>query len=117
MWVSLPDLADILGREMAGVLSRARGGVEMYVPHTAVATHDLARIVGMQGMQALGAEFGGKYITVPNGRFEPHKATVLRMLEEGRTKKDIALECGVTERYVYYVVNRFSPRQRQLSLL
>ncbi|MCL1939555.1 MAG: RNA helicase [Desulfovibrionaceae bacterium] len=116
MWVSMPDLIEILGRDMANTLCVTRGGVEIYVPHNPSSVHDLARIVGLRGMEALCAEFKGQYIIVPNGKREPHKERVHQLLSQGKTKRDIALECGVTERYVYYVAG-MGPKQEQLTLL
>lgn len=116
MWVSMPDLIAILGRDMAGTLCHAKGGVEIYVPYSASSSHSLARIVGLRGMMALCAEFKGQYITVPNGKREPYKERIYQLLRQGKTKQAIALECGVTERYVYHLAS-LDPKQEQLTLL
>lgn len=116
MWVSMPELENILGRDMARTLSRYRGGLETYVPVRADAGHALAKILGLRGMEALCAEFRGQSITIPNGRNEPQKGNVLKLLAEGRTKSSIALECGVSENYVYKLSGLVSG-QKQLTLL
>ena len=116
MWVSMFELEGILGRDMARALSLHRGGLETYVPMRADTGHALARIVGARGMEALCAEFRGQYITVPNGRNEPQKEKVLRLLAQGKTRSSIALECGVSENYVYKLA-ALVPRQVQLTLL
>jgi len=116
MWVSLPELRAILGHDMADTLCIVRGGVKIYVPHNASVTHELARIVGLRGMMALCAEYKGEYITVPNGKREPHKERVYQLLRQGKSRRAIAQECGVTERYVYYVAC-MGPKQEQLTLL
>lgn len=101
MWVSFPDLRAVLGADMAATLCRYRGGVSLYIPHTAHSGHDLARIVGLQGMIALCARYKGEYITVPSPGVRKDK--VLRLLEQGVKKREIARTCGVTERYVYHL--------------
>ena len=116
MWVSMPELENILGRDMAHTLARHQGGIEFYVPVKADPAHSIARIVGVHGMMALCTEFKGQAITVPNGRNEPQKGKVLRLLAEGKTKASIALECGVSENYVYKLAG-LTPRQEQLTLL
>ena len=106
MWVSLPELTGILGKDMAKTLCVVRGGVELYIPKAASATHDLARIVGMHGMVVLCAEFGGQTITVPNGKHpEPQKQAIVKRLEIGHSQRKIALELGVTERWVQMVAS------------
>lgn len=101
MWVSFPDLRAVLGGDMAATLCKYRGGVPVYVPHTAQPGHDLAKIVGLQGMAALCERYKGEYITVPIGTVQ--KDQILQMLARGIKKRDIARSCGVTERYVYHL--------------
>jgi DNA-binding NarL/FixJ family response regulator len=115
-WVSLPELAEIVGTDAAGFLCAARGGVSFYVPKEPDPRHVLARIVGERALIALSAEFGGQYITVPNGRKpDPRKPEVLRALERGEGHAAIALKCGVTERYVRALAAAV-PKVRQLTL-
>lgn len=99
MWVSMPDLRAVLGADMANALCNTLGGVPIYVPQEARVDHDLAKAVGMKGMEALCARYKGEYITVPSGHVQ--KEQILRMLSEGWTKRKIAQTFGVTERYVY----------------
>ena len=120
-WVSMPDLSSILGGDLALVLARSRGGVSVYVPYTATAAHDLARLVGVKGMEALCAEFGGENIVVPNARRDPNKSRILALLRKGMSKRTIAMECRVTERYVYHLAGLHStdqetPEPQQLTL-
>lgn len=115
-WVPLPELAALIGEDRARALARKHGGTPIYVPVKPCATHLLAFIVGMQAMVVLCSAFGGEYITVPNGRrAEPQKGDVLRRLEAGQSPSAIALELGITERYVRMVAARL-PRMRQLTL-
>lgn len=99
MWVSMPALRAIIGNDMAATLCSNLGGVPIYVPFEAHAGHELARIVGLPAMTALCIQYKGEYITVPSGGVQ--KEQILDMLAKGMKKRDIALSCGVTERYVY----------------
>ena len=115
-WVSMTELSAMIGADAARTLSVARGGVPFYVPKEADSRHLLARIVGVRGLISLSAEFGGEYITVPNGRkADPYKPAVLRALEKGESHADIALRLGVTERYVRALAASM-PQTRQLPL-
>ena len=101
MWVSLPALRAIIGNDMAATLCSNLGGVPIYVPFEAHAGHELAKVVGVPAMAALCRQYRGEYITVPNGGVQ--KEQILGMLAQGMRKREIALACGVTERYVYMV--------------
>lgn len=115
MWVSFPTLCAVLGKDMGETLCANRGGVPMYVPRTAHTGHELAKIIGLKGMEALCAAYKGEYITVPASGVR--KEQILRMLSEGRTKREIALACGVTERYVYQLAGLAPGKdERQLTL-
>ena len=115
-WISMPELTALIGADMAKTLCRLRGGTPMYVPASASAGHTIARTIGTKGMELLCAEFSGMYITVPNGRKqEPHKGEIMNRLEEGQSHSVIALELGVTERYVRMVASCV-PIARQLTL-
>lgn len=115
-WVSLPELADLIGEDMGKTLCRLRGGTPMYIPVAASAGHELAKIIGTRAMECLCARFAGRYITVPNGkRPEPHKGEILNRLEKRQSHASIALNLGVTERYVRMVAANL-PMVRQLTL-
>lgn len=116
MWVSLPELETLVGKDMAKTLTICVGGLDTYVPVYADINHMLARTVGLRGMQALCAAYGGSRITVPNGKSEPHKNKIIQLLDQGLAKAAIAKQCGVTERYVYHVASYAAPN-RQLTLL
>ena len=115
-WISLAELKMIIGDDAAGTLTLIRGGVSFYLPQQEDITNSLAGLIGLPAMAALCREFGGRYITVPNGKKpEPHKGAVITMLEGGSSHRDIAGKLGVTERYVR-IVARYMPRAKQLSL-
>lgn len=115
-WVSRPELEDVIGHDAADMLCRSYGGVPVYVPRRADPACQLGRILGVFALSALVAEYGGLRITVPNGRRgEPYKAAIARKLEKGQPHEQIALELGVTERYVRLVARSHKSGPRQLS--
>lgn len=116
MWISVPELENLLGKDAAHVLIKQRGGVDFYVPSKPESTHPLARLLGLPAFHTLCRAFGGERITAPNGRSEPQKERIVRLLQSSMPKADIAAECGVTERYVYMVASYESGRQQQLTL-
>lgn len=117
-WISRPELEELIGREAADTLCRTSGGVPLHVPYSPDAGSRLGRLLGPGPLTALCAEYGGMRITVPNGRRpEPHKGAVIRLLEAGRPHGSIALELGVTERYVRMVAARMRGAPAQYSLL
>lgn len=100
-WVSKVELVELIGRSAAETLCKTYGGVPIYVPVRADPKSALGRIVGTAALAVLSKEFGSLQITVPNGRREEAaKKEILRQLEAGRSACAIALELGVTERYV-----------------
>ena len=116
-WISRPELEEVIGRDGADALCRTYGGVPVYVPRKADPACCLGRILGPLALSALSAEYGGLRITVPNGRRgEPYKAAIARKLENGRPHEEIALELGVTERYVRLIARSRRSSPRQLSL-
>ena len=116
LWVSQTELVSLLGADAARALCVTRGGISFYVPKEMDTRHPIAAVVGFAGLAALCAAFGGDCITVPNGRkAEPYKRAILRLLERGRSIPDIALEMGVTERYVRALAATMG-KTRQLTL-
>ena len=101
LWVSHDELVDAIGDDGADLLCRAVGGVSTYIPRKPVAGSPLSAVLGMKRMERLCAAFGGLRVTLPNRRKgEPFKDRIVRMLENGKSPGRIALELGVTERYV-----------------
>ena len=115
--VSRPELVTVIGKDAADVLCRTYGGVPVYVPQKVDPSGLLCRFIGVTAMKALCLEYGGLRITVPNGRkAEPFKGDIMRRLDEGRPHQAIALELGVTERYVRQLASNLNKGPRQLSL-
>ncbi len=105
MWISMPELIRILGKDAALSMAAAMGGTRVYVPSKADEAHRLAEIVGLRGMRALCAEFCGMVITVPNARREALKEKAVTLLGQGKAPQEIVRECGVTLRYIRYLAS------------
>lgn len=119
VWVSYPELADVLGEAAAGRLCARVGGTPLFVPRTPAREKALSALLGEEGMARLCAAFGGLRVVFPNRRREPHKPRIIRLLEAGEPPRSIALEIGVTERYVRQLarrVRRQPPPPEQLRL-
>lgn len=118
VWVSMPQLEELIGRDAARTLSLLHGGVPVYVPQMARPDSKLTALIGLNAARVLATAFGGESITVPNGRrADPFKPRIITALEAGRSPASIALELGVTERHVRTIAGQIRPRARQLSLL
>ena len=116
-WVSRPELDMLIGKDAAEALCRHHGGVPVYVPRKPDPSAPLCLIIGPAAMRALCLEFGGLHITVPNGRkAEAFKGEIVRRLDEGKAHNAIALEVGVTERYVRLLASAHCKGPRQLTL-
>lgn len=117
IWLSYPELIDLIGEDVARRLCAVHGGVPIYVPRRAAPGGKLERIVGLRALAELAAKYGGAYIAVPNGRkAERYKARVIALIDKGRPLRDIALELGLTERYVRRLAALSGKRVRQCSL-
>jgi len=116
-WISFPELADVIGQDMARTLCACHGGVPFYVPQRGRPGSELERIIGPCALAALAQEYGGMYVTVPNGRkAEPYKARAVSLLEQGHSPRKVALQLGLTARYVRRLA-QICNGPRQASLL
>lgn len=82
-WVPREELEGLIGRDGAALLCREAGGVPIYVPVKTNPACRLGRILPQRQLAALVAAYGGTMITVPNGKFRPHKDVILKRLEQG----------------------------------
>ena len=119
---ALAEIAEVAGLDAALKLAEARGGTEIYVPARAGDDHWLVATVGREAADVICRHFGirpptdrgdrgrdyrdsnrGVRVSLPlgpRGSIRKIRATVERMIGEGRSTNEIALACGYTSRGV-----------------
>lgn len=116
-WVAAEDLKELLGQEAAEALMQKRGGVDIFVPQKITAEHALAKLLGVAAAARLCNAYAQTYITVPNGRKQkPKNGAARELLAKGVPARDVALELGLTERYVRDILARARETPEQASL-
>lgn len=121
----LQRIATIIGPELTLTLADRCGGLDnVYIPHNASGNsgHLWASVVGQEHFARICAELGGERVHLPRGAFvELRKRRILELAEKGGlSRRQIALQCRVGERYVRRVLNGLSfaepadPRQGKL---
>lgn len=112
--VSWARLVDIIGKNEATALCTCYGGVDLYVPQD---HHkgELPKIIGLDAAEALSANFGGEYIVLPNEvhKYQPKKAEIIRLLEQGTSARQVALQCKVTISWVMLLKKRLALRRER----
>lgn len=97
--VGLRRLAEVIGPKATVDLADALGGAEnVYIPKTPRIDHEITAIIGLDRMEALCAEFGGKQIDIPRGAFKDLKKT--QIMDAEGSNRDVALRLRVSQRYV-----------------
>ena len=117
-WVARVELEEVIGKQAAKLLCAHFGGLRQYIPQKANAYHPFASLLGMLDLTLLCERYGGVSITLPNGRNEPGKEEIIKAIEKGeKTMRDIALEFGVTERWVWRLASQMKQDMQQLRLM
>lgn len=99
----LAEIAEVAGLDAALALAAKRGGTEIYVPRRASEDHWLTATVGIEAADKICRQWSAERITLPlgpRGSAAKVRATVDRMIAEGRSTAEIALACGYTSRTV-----------------
>ena len=116
-WVSQFELGEVIGKANAKMLCAHFGGLRQYIHIQPSPIHPFARLLGMVPMRLLCETYGGYSITLPNGRNEPSKEEILAAIEQGaKTTEEIALEFGVTRRWVLRLMQHTKKDPQQLRL-
>ncbi|MEJ0012811.1 MAG: helix-turn-helix domain-containing protein [Bauldia sp.] len=103
----LDEIAAAVGLKAALILCAEKGGTRIYVPSRADEGHWLVALLGRDAADRLCQHFatavGGMHVKVPNGprgTLAEARATILKMIAENRTIREIARASGYTERSV-----------------
>lgn len=109
----LAEIAEATSVEVAVKIAQAKGGRRVYLPARPAADHWLAQLVGHAAALAIGKAiapgFGGIDMLIPMG---PSHSNAQRwrvmheLIDNGRSKREIAAACGVHERTVQMHRNR-----------
>lgn len=104
LYVSFPDLVDVVGESDAAILCEHHGGLAFYVTQTPERS-SLVGVLSDAAIESLCAEFPGIEIQLPIG---PRRRVLLKeriaaMLEAGLSHPAIARELRCTLRYVEIV--------------
>lgn len=110
------DLIRLVGWPGAEALIRELGGIPFPVPKGAnnnpagaARFERLAELVGMRGAERIVAEYGDDVLNIPNCKTAIARAKMRAMrarCDAGATLEEIALEFGVTTRWVSIVLKR-----------
>jgi hypothetical protein len=107
---TLQEMAAVIGLPATLTLVKHYGGtaINCPTPERMSPQHWLARLLGWEAAQALAKHYGGAAeIPIPravaaHGRLR--RKAVLQQLRLGKTQRRVALEHGITERYVRMLV-------------
>lgn len=101
----LADIADVAGEEAAIAVAKALGGTRVYIPPVPRPDHWLSQLIGHEAAcilaDRLTCGLAGVRVDLPAGPaawYVSARAQVDRMIEQGRSERDIALATRYTTR-------------------
>lgn len=99
----LEDIGAAIGFTATSALCGWYGGRRLYVPTSASAGHNIAKVIGLRQMEALVSDFGGTLIFVPkdwHSRRLRRNRIVYDLLRRGVDSKAISDKVGLTPLHV-----------------
>lgn len=119
---SLRELVDLIGLPAALKLVERWGGITaVYVPKDMAPGHELARVLGMEAARKLSEVYGGDCLrNIPRcvgGLRAVRDRQVVRLRSEGLAPRDIAPLVGLTERWVWEILNRAGEAERARQIM
>jgi len=113
----LIDVAEVIGAELALVLAGHVGGVAQYVPMHPESGHKLVKYIGLPALRLLSKVYGGDWLTVPKyAAGKSKRVKIKRLLNEGTSFRETALNADATVRYVTMVARDLRQASQQGSL-
>jgi hypothetical protein len=111
---AITEIADIIGDAAVLHLVEAYGGTSVYVPEAPDPSHRLVQAIGIEAAAKLAKIYGRDTIEVPTLRIARTRKALIAAAS-GKTR-EVALEFGVTSRWVRMVRNVPGADARQGSL-
>lgn len=105
----IAEVVEIAGLDAARLLAQAKGGQEVYIPAKVLASHWLAKLVGLAAAQKIAEHFAesnrdgrprGRRLIIPMARFRAD-AVMVRAIEGGHSANKVALMTGRHKRTVH----------------
>lgn len=114
----LKVIVDVIGQDATLRLCGQFGGLKgVYIPRDPTTENRLS-VIGTEAWGALCEKFGGRYIDIPRGTYlNLKKARIFELAaaDPSLSQASIALQVGVTQRYVTSVLSSVQdPRQLDL---
>lgn len=104
---TLEELERIIGKDAAEKLVANLPGTSFYVPTCFREDHAVVKLIGKQASSLLSQHMAGETVLVPMGKDrtrEKRNARIQAAFAAGRTTKSIALDEGITQRAVRYII-------------
>jgi DNA-binding transcriptional ArsR family regulator len=96
------DLADLIGFDAAMALIQAHAGQRLHVPKRARPNAVLAKIIGIDALTKLCAEYGGLDVYIRRERGQ--RVRLMRM--QGHSYSEIARAVGLSQKQVHWHLHR-----------
>jgi hypothetical protein len=108
---SYEELCEIIGKPLAEKLSIELGGLRIYFSQkkglNAEKNEDLIRSIGLEAAEILSFRWRELAFLVPiRGRLEARDRMVRRLIEHGRSPREIARLVGIGERAIQKIVRK-----------
>lgn len=99
---ALREVGQVIGPELALQLAQRVGGLSaIYIPRKPNPSHPWAQAIGADAFASLCRALGGARLELPRGAYASlKKRKVIELAEAGLSRREIAMRCGVTMRYV-----------------
>jgi DNA-binding NarL/FixJ family response regulator len=117
---SYEELCEIIGKPLAEKLSIELGGLRIYFSQkkglNAEKNEDLIRSIGLEAAEILSFRWRELAFLVPiRGRLEARDRMVRRLIEHGRSPREIARLVGIGERSIQKIVRKGTEDSKEVE--
>jgi hypothetical protein len=114
---TLAEVAKAVGPVYAVQVARKLGGKRVYLTRTMYSAHPLAQAVGLQAAILIKATLGRDYWIVPTASYFLNWMDCRVLRKCGMKPGEIADRVGLTQRYVWKMLQDFDPNELEVSQL